>query len=107
MGGAKIKYTSSPLPFIGQKRMWIKEIEDVVTNEFKNIKIFIDLFGGSGLVSHTIKQARPDAIVIWNDYDNFKERLDNIEQTNEIIEKIRPFLLGKKKRNELMIPQKK
>lgn len=49
----------------------------------------VDLFGGSGLCSHTIKQARPDLIVIWNDYDDYQSRLDHIGVTNEQCEAFR------------------
>lgn len=49
----------------------------------------VDLFGGSGLCSHTIKQARPDLTVIWNDYDDYQSRLDHIGTTNEQCEALR------------------
>ena len=35
------------------------------------VDIVIDLFGGSGLLAHTIKRERPELKVIYNDYDNY------------------------------------
>lgn len=52
----------------------------------------MDLFGGSGLLSHTVKSIYPNAKVIYNDYDNFSERLANINNTNQLIAQIRLIL---------------
>lgn len=49
----------------------------------------LDVFGGSGLVAHTIKHQRPDLRVVWNDFDNYHRRLELIPKTNEILEKLR------------------
>lgn len=51
--------------------------------------VFVDLFGGSGLVSHVIKHERPDCRVVWNDYDNYSERLANIGRTNRMLAALR------------------
>ena len=42
------------------------------------------MFGGSGLLAHTAKRAKPKARVIYNDYDNYSERLANIDSTNAL-----------------------
>ena len=76
-------YNHSPLPFQGQKRNFTKVFRESL-NEFSDNSIFIDLFGGSGLLSHSVKQMRPDARVIFNDYDWFILRLNAINQTNEL-----------------------
>ena len=47
------------------------------------------LFGGSGLLAHVVKQVRPDATVIYNDFDNFSERLGNVDITNSILAELR------------------
>ncbi len=47
--------------------------------------VFVDLFGGSRLVSHTLKQVRLDCKVVYNDYDNYSERLANEERTNALL----------------------
>ena len=41
---------SAPLPFVGQKRMFAKEFIKVL-DQFPDDTVFVDLFGGSGLLS--------------------------------------------------------
>lgn len=84
-------YVQAPLPFQGQKRRFLKPFKECLNNFHRN-SIFIDLFGGSGLLSHTVKQFYPDARVIWNDYDDYNNRLSNISQTNRLIAEIRQVL---------------
>ncbi len=83
-------YKTSPLPFQGQKRNFVKQFKEAL-NQFPNDAIYVDLFGGSGLLSHTVKQVKPNAKVVYNDYDNFKKRLEAIPITNAIIDEIRPL----------------
>lgn len=88
-GGGDLKlYKKAPLPYQGQKRNFINELCELVRPYNDKNVVFVDAFGGSGLVSNTIKYTCPNARVIWNDYDNYKQRLDSIEQTNEILQKI-------------------
>ncbi|WP_107691870.1 DNA adenine methylase [Campylobacter concisus] len=96
-----IKFNRAPLPFQGQKRNFIKQFRELIKDEFRAHRngIFIDAFGGSGLLSHNIKQIYPNARVIYNDYDNYSERLANIETTNEILRSIAP-ITEKYKKNE-------
>lgn len=82
-------YGMAPLPFQGQKRMWKREFVDIVKHNYSDKTIFVDLFGGSGLLSHFAKKANPRCRVIWNDYDDYSNRLAHIPQTNEIIRWIR------------------
>lgn len=86
-------YNRAPLPFQGQKRNFIKQFRELLKDEFSWYKdgIFIDAFGGSGLLSHNIKQTFPNARVIYNDFDGYTERLANIDQTNEILRAINPY----------------
>ena len=77
-------YLSAPLPFVGQKRMFAREYIKVL-EQFKDKTLFVDLFGGSGLLSHITKRMRPDATVVYNDYDNYRKRLENIPQTNLLL----------------------
>ena len=49
---------------------------------------FVDVFGGSGLLAHNIKRAFPNRRVIWNDFDDYQSRLDNVAITNEILSKL-------------------
>ena len=71
------KYHKAPLPFLGQKRNFVKLVRQL---DFSG-KTVVDLFGGSGILSQTIKQQNPTARVIYNDFDNYQSRLAQIEVT--------------------------
>lgn len=90
------KFTTAPLPFMGQKRNFIKAFKEALNNYPKDA-IYIDLFGGSGLLSHTVKQQYPNAKVIYNDYDNYSERLNNVHRTNVLLDKLRIVLADQPK----------
>lgn len=92
-------YLSAPLPFVGQKRMFAKEFIKVL-DRFPDSTVFVDLFGGSGLLSHITKRVRPDAVVVYNDFDNYRQRLDNIPNTNQLLADLRRITaeLPRKKR---------
>ncbi|CAA0221941.1 DNA adenine methylase [Tenacibaculum maritimum] len=83
------KFKASPLPFQGQKRKFLKKFKSKLREFPSENIVYVDLFGGSGILSNTIKDEKPKATVIYNDYDNFKKRLKNIPKTNEILEKLR------------------
>lgn len=87
----KRNYTAAPLPFMGQKRRFITDFKEAI-KAFDDATVFIDLFGGSGLLSHVAKQARPDARVIYNDYDDYHERLANIDRTNVLLADLRTIV---------------
>lgn len=86
-------YLSAPLPFVGQKRMFAKEFIKVL-EQFPNSTVFVDLFGGSGLLSHITKCVRPDAVVLYNDFDNYRQRLENIPATNALLSDLRRITEG-------------
>lgn len=81
-------YLSAPLPFVGQKRMFAREFIKVL-EQFKDKTVFVDLFGGSGLLSHITKHQRPDATVVYNDFDGYCRRLEAIPQTNALLADLR------------------
>ena len=85
------EYSKPPLPFEGNKKLWRKNYKEIL-KEFEDIEIFVDLFGGSGILSHWTKNTYKDAIVIYNDFDNYRERLKNIPTTNELLKDIREIL---------------
>ncbi len=87
----KKEYQSAPLPFMGQKRMYIKDFKEVL-KQFPDDAIYIDLFGGSGLLSHVTKREKPNATVIYNDFDNYRQRLDNIGRTNTLLAELRKMV---------------
>lgn len=89
----KKTYSTPPLPFRGNKRYFVKEFRKVLQN-LKDIEVVVDLFGGSGLLSRAAKDVLPHARVIYNDFDGYSKRLENIERTNEILDLILPFVEG-------------
>ena len=101
----KKEYLSAPLPFVGQKRMFAKEYLKVL-DEVKDGKVFVDLFGGSGLLSHITKCQRPDATVVYNDFDNYRRRIENIPRTNALLDRLRNILVDVPKLNAVSKPVK-
>ncbi len=87
------QYLSAPLPFVGQKRMFAKEFIQVL-KQYPDSTVFVDLFGGSGLLSHITKRQRPDATVVYNDFDNYRKRLNNIPNTNRLLADLRKIVVG-------------
>lgn len=85
------EYSKPPLPFEGNKKLWRRNYKEIL-KEFEDIEIFIDLFGGSGILSHWTKSTYKDSIVIYNDFDNYRERLKNIPTTNELLRDLRNIL---------------
>ena len=81
-------YLSAPLPFMGQKRRFAQEFIKVL-EQFSDKSVFVDLFGGSGLLSHITKYQRPDATVVYNDFDGYSRRLQAIPQTNALLADLR------------------
>lgn len=97
------QYLSAPLPFQGQKRMFAKEFIKVLKH-YQDDAVFVDLFGGSGLLSHITKCQKPDATVVYNDFDNYRRRLENIPRTNALLDKIREVVASVPRRK--ILPEK-
>ena len=87
------QYLSAPLPFQGQKRMFAKEYIKVL-EQFPDGTTFVDLFGGSGLLSHIAKCQKPHSKVVYNDFDGYRLRLEHILQTNELLAELREIVQG-------------
>lgn len=83
-------YLSAPLPFVGQKRMFARHFIEVI-RQYPEGTVFVDLFGGSGLLSHIAKHFHPQSRVIYNDFDNYRQRIANIPRTNRLLSLIRPI----------------
>ncbi|WP_424411743.1 hypothetical protein ACPEER_05750 [Pasteurella sp. PK-2025] len=73
--------------------------------------MIVDVFGGSGLLAHTAKCLKPKARVIYNDFDGYAERLNHINDTNQLREILyqtfNPFatkdkVISKDLRNEII-----
>ena len=52
-------YKCAPLPFMGQKRYFIRDFSEVLKQVAGQIDTVVDLFGGSGLLSYTAKKVLP------------------------------------------------
>ena len=81
-------YLSAPWPCVGQNRIFAKEFVKGL-EQCNEQRVFVDLFGGSGLLSHITKCKRPNATVVYNDYDSYRMRLQSIPQTNALLADLR------------------
>lgn len=92
----KKNFIQAPLPFQGQKRRFAGEFRLQVKELAKknNIRIVVDLFGGSGLLSRIAKDELPGADVVYNDFDGYSQRLRNVGRTNTLLADIRAILIG-------------
>jgi len=95
----KYNYVQAPLPFQGQKRRFLKPFKTALET-FPDDAIYVDLFGGSGLLSHTVKQIYPDAKVIYNDFDSYSHRIENLDKTNVLLSDIREICAKNPTRKE-------
>lgn len=98
-------FNTSPLPFQGQKRNFVRHFKEALVN-YPSKATYIDLFGGSGLLSHTVKSYYPDARVIYNDYDDFAARLAQIQTTNTLQAALRAILLDLPRKTKITEPYK-
>lgn len=84
-------YNQAPLPFMGQKRKFLKQFREKLSECPANAT-YVDLFGGSGLLSRTVKDYYPGATVIYNDFDNYRARIAVINKTNVLVADIRALV---------------
>lgn len=80
-------FKQAPLPFIGQKRRFLNDFKHILNQHINDDGAgwtIIDVFGGSGLLAHTAKRCKPAARVIYNDFDGYATRLQNINDTNRL-----------------------
>lgn len=88
--------TSPPLPFNGSKRYWINTLKE----QFKDYKLepdvlIVDLFGGSGILSHLFAWMFPNNKVIYNDFDHYLDLFKEVDKINTMTEWGRQFLQEK------------
>ena len=87
-----------PLPFVGNKSYGRKKfLEFLYQLDDGDNMTFVDLFGGSFYLSYMIHKVFPNAKIICNDYDNYMERLKNIDKTNIFIDKVKEILVDSEK----------
>lgn len=87
-------YKCAPLPFMGQKRYFLRDFTEVLKRVEGEIDTVVDLFGGSGLLSHTAKRGLPGCRVVYNDSDRYVDRLAAVAATNEMLGVIKQRLTG-------------
>jgi hypothetical protein len=92
-------YTQAPMPFQGQKRRFLNPFKQAL-KDFPADATYVDLFGGSGLLSHTVKQYYPHAKVIYNDFDGYSYRLENVDKTNALLSDVREICAKSENRKE-------
>lgn len=73
---------------MGQKRNFAKEFKKVLS-QLSDGTTFVDLFGGSGLLSHITNHEKPNSKVVYNDFDGYRLRLKHIPQTNKLLAELR------------------
>ena len=97
------KYNKAPLPFQGQKRNYLK----IFNRELQKLCgdgtgwTIVDVFGGSGLLSHNAKYTCPNARVVYNDYDNYTKRLSKTKKTEQLRQILRELIGDKGKDTQL------
>ncbi len=101
-------YKQAPLPFVGQKRQFLTHYTEILDQYIPNDGqgwTIIDAFGGSGLLSHTAKQLKPAARIIYNDFDNYTERLQHIDEINVLRRRIADIIGNAIPRNKRLTPE--
>lgn len=95
-----------PLPFQGNKKLWKNKFINII-KEMGEYDIYVDLFGGSGILSHWVKHIYPSSTVIYNDFDKYEDRCKQIKETNEILTRCREVCKDLKKKQPLSEEQTK
>ena len=84
-----IYFSRPPLVFQGNKKNFLKPFLKVLHSyTITPNTIFVDVFGGSGFLSHHIKSNYPQNRVIYNDFDDFATRLKIAPVTEKIRAKL-------------------
>jgi 16S rRNA G966 N2-methylase RsmD len=71
--------------------MYAKEYIKVL-QQFPDGTTFVDLFGGSGLLSHIAKCQKPHSTVVYNDFDGYRQRLEALPVTNALLAELREIV---------------
>ena len=84
-----VYFSRPPLAFQGNKKNFLKLFLKVLHSyTIMPNTIFVDVFGGSGFLSHHIKSHYPQNRVIYNDFDDFAARLKIAPVTEKIRAKL-------------------
>lgn len=102
-------FKQAPLPFTGQKRQFLSHFNRILNENVAGDGegwTIIDVFGGSGLLSHNAKRLKPNARVIYNDFDGYAERLKHINDTNRLRAMVYAVVANEPKNTRLNASQK-
>lgn len=81
-------YRRPPLPFIGSKLRWWRELQALAMKLPQGGCVF-DAFGGSFSAARVIKDTRPDLTVITNDFcHDYRRRLNAAPQTALLLKQL-------------------
>lgn len=86
----KIRHKKAPLPFSGQKKNMLRHFVSAF-NGLDPLTPVYDIFGGSGLLANACLEMG-FTNVTYNDFDGYLDRVKRIDNTNNILEEIRPIL---------------
>lgn len=89
-----------PIPFQRNKKLWKNKFINII-KEMGEYDIYVDLFGGSGILSHWVKHIFPSSTVIYNDFDKYEDRCKQIKETNEILTRCREVCKGLKRKQPI------
>ncbi len=101
------RYHQAPLPFVGQKRFFLKHFQKVLEENIPDDGegwTIVDVFGGSGLLSNNAKHCKPQAQVIYNDFDCYTTRLQHIDDTNRLRQTLEPILINEPRSKRIRPP---
>lgn len=88
-------FKSAPLPFVGQKRRWVGDVERLLRAHVPNGGegwTVVDPFAGSCLLSHTAKRVLPRARVVCNSLDGYDKTLEQVGTINEALRTFRAMI---------------
>lgn len=102
----------APLPFQGQKSKWFAQFSQVLdrveqkAQQLNRPVCAVDVFGGSGLLSHWTKRLHPDFTVIYNDFDNYEDRIKHVHDVNLLLDEVHKILpdANRANRNDKLTP---
>lgn len=99
-----MNYYKAPLPFTGQKRFFLKaflqRLNEMIKDDGEGVTI-IDVFGGSGLLSHHAKRLKPKARVIYNDLQGYSQNIKNIDRINAMRAEIYEIIKDAPRKSQL------
>ena len=95
------QYIKPIIPFVGNKSLYYKYINEILDNLINHDDyIFIDCFGGSGVLSlmcrdFYINKHKTIPTIIYNDFDNYCSRIEYIPRLNKLMNEFNNIIQDK------------